>query len=104
MKDVIVVGAGSSGAALAGFLAERGLKVVCVEQRPLAEAGARWINGIPRAAFVEAGVALPTGEESDGVPAPFHLVAAGKHVLVPTHDVIEVDMRHLVARLQARAA
>jgi flavin-dependent dehydrogenase len=103
MLDVIVVGAGSSGAAAAAFLAERGLRVACVDRRPLGEAGARWVNGVPRAAFVEAGVALPGPDESDGRPAPFHLVAAGGRALVPEHDVIDVDMRKLVARLQARA-
>lgn len=101
--DVIVVGAGTSGAALAGMLAERGVRVLCVEKRRLAEAGARWINGVPRSAFADAGIPLPGTDESDGKPAVFHLVAGGGRVLVPTHDVIEVDMRKLVARLQARA-
>jgi flavin-dependent dehydrogenase len=101
--DVIVVGAGTSGAALAGMLAERGLRVLCVEKRRLTDAGARWINGVPRASFAEAGIPLPSTDESDGKPAVFHLVAGGGRVLVPTHDVIEVDMRKLVARLQSRA-
>jgi flavin-dependent dehydrogenase len=101
--DVIVVGAGTSGAALAGMLAERGMRVLCVEKRPLADAGARWINGVPRASFADAGIPLPPVDESDGKPAVFHLVAGGGRVLVPTHDVIEVDMRKLVARLQSRA-
>lgn len=74
--DVIVVGAGSSGAAVTALLAERGLRVVCLERRRLDGAGARWINGVPRAAFVEAGVELPMSDESDGRPAPFHLVAS----------------------------
>jgi flavin-dependent dehydrogenase len=103
MFDVIVVGAGSSGAAAAALLAERGLRVGCVERRPLAEAGARWVNGVPRMAFSEAGIALPGPDESDGRPAPFHLVAAGGRALLPEHDVIDVDMRKLVARLQVRA-
>ena len=103
MFDVIVVGAGSSGAAAAALLAERGMRVACVERRPLANAGARWVNGVPRAAFIEAGIALPGRGESEGRPAPFHLVAAGGRALVPEHDVIDIDMRKLVARLQARA-
>lgn len=101
--DVIVVGAGSSGAAVSAFLAERGLRVICLERRPLDRAGARWVNGVPRAAFFEAGIALPSGDESDGSPAPFHLVASTGRALVPIHDVLDVDMRKLVARLQARA-
>lgn len=102
--DVVVVGAGSSGAAASAFLAERGLRVTCVERRSLDRAGARWVNGVPRTAFAQAGVALPDRDESDGKPAPFHLVASSGRALVPEHDVIDVDMRKLVARLQARAA
>lgn len=101
--DVIVVGAGSSGAAVSALLAERGFRVTCVERRRLDEAGARWVNGVPRAAFHEAGIALPGPGESDGSPAPFHFVATTGRALVPEHDVIDVDMRRLVARLQARA-
>lgn len=103
MTRVVVVGAGSSGAAASAFLAELGFEVTCLERRALADAGARWINGVPRAAFTLARVALPEGDESDNSPAPFHLVARGGRAVVPQHDVIEVDMRHLVARLQARA-
>ncbi|MBV8759881.1 MAG: hypothetical protein JO257_21505 [Deltaproteobacteria bacterium] len=98
------MGAGSSGAAAAAFLAEAGLAVVCVERRALAEAGARWVNGVPRAAFAEAGVELPGEGESFGRPAPFHLVAPSGRACVREHDVIDVDMRRLVARLQERAA
>ena len=101
--DVIVVGAGSSGAAVSAFLAERGLRVICLERRRLDRAGACWVNGVPRAAFVEAGVALPGSDESDGRPWPVHLVAGSGRALVPVHDVLEIDMRKLVARLQARA-
>jgi flavin-dependent dehydrogenase len=102
--DVVVVGAGSSGAAAAAMFAERGMRVICLERKALDRAGARWVNGVPRAAFVDAGVALPGPDESDGQPAPFHLVATSGRALVPAHDVIDVDMRKLVARLQARAA
>jgi flavin-dependent dehydrogenase len=103
MLDVVVVGAGSSGAAAAALLAERGMRVICVERRPLDRAGASWVNGVPRAAFAEAGIALPGADESDGRPAPFHVVASTGRAHVPAHDVIDVDMRKLVARLQARA-
>ena len=109
--DVVVVGAGATGAACAAFLAEAGMDVVCVERRALAQAGARWVNGVPRAAFQQAGVALPEPPEHRGGPSPFHLVlprelvcARGPAATIMEHDVIHVDMRHLVARLQARAA
>lgn len=102
--DVLVVGAGSSGAAAAAFLAEAGLSVVCVERRALGEAGARWVNGVPRAAFAEAGIEMPGADESFGQPAPFHLVAPSGRACVREHDVIDVDMRKLVARLHERAA
>jgi menaquinone-9 beta-reductase len=102
--DVTIVGAGTSGAAAAAFLAEQGARVLVVERRELGEAGARWINGVPRASFAEAGVALPGRDESLGEPMPFHLVAEGGRVCVREHDLIDVDMRKLVARLQERAA
>lgn len=111
--DVIVVGAGAAGAACAAFLAEGGLKVACLERRPLAEAGARWVNGVPRAAFTRAGIAQPQAPEHRGGPDPFHLVvadsvsaagAAGAHKLtIAEHDVLHVDMRLLNARLHERA-
>jgi flavin-dependent dehydrogenase len=102
--DVVIVGAGSAGAAAAAFLAERGLRVACVERRPLTEAGARWINGVPAAAFRAAGVDAPGPGELVGRAVPFHAVAGEARLVVRDHDVLEVDMRRLVARLQARAS
>lgn len=110
----MIVGAGASGAACAAFLAEAGLRVVCLERRPLGEAGARWVNGVPRAAFARAGVAVSEGDEHRGGPDPFHVVVADAlgsgaplerpaALTIREHDVIHVDMRLLVARLQARA-
>lgn len=102
--DVAIIGAGTSGAAAAAFLAERGLTVLCLERRTLDEAGARWVNGVPRASFHAAGVDLPQGDEHLGGPHPAHMIAPGGRAAVHDHDVIDVDMRKLVARLQARAA
>ena len=102
--DVAIVGGGTSGAAAAAFLAEQGARVLVVERRALAEAGARWVNGVPRAAFDDAGVARPGPGESVGAPAPFHMVAPGGRIRVDDHDLIDVDMRRLGARLQGRAA
>jgi flavin-dependent dehydrogenase len=103
--DVAVVGAGTAGAAVAGFLAEHGMRVVCVDRRPLDRAGAHWVNGVPASAFERAGLPPPAGPEHRGGEGDFHLVAGhGPHRLViDSHGVLEVDMRLLVARLQDRA-
>jgi flavin-dependent dehydrogenase len=50
--DAVVVGAGTAGSAFALFLALAGLRVALVESRPLGEAGAHWVNGVPRAKVV----------------------------------------------------
>ena len=112
--DVVVVGAGASGAAAAAFLAEAGLRVICLERRKLVEAGARWVNGVPRASFARAGIAISEGAEHQGGADPFHVVvaqsargeeSAGRptSLTIVDHDVIDVDMRLLVERLQERA-
>lgn len=103
--DVAVVGAGTSGAAAAALCAERGLTVLCIDRGPLAGAGARWVNGVPRWMFAAAGIDAPQGPELHAEGARFHLVAGAgpERVVVGEHDVCEVDMPHLVARLQARA-
>ncbi|MBK9034787.1 MAG: FAD-binding protein [Myxococcales bacterium] len=98
--DLIVVGAGTAGAATAAFAAERGLRVVCLDRRPLTGAGARWVNGVTRAALREAGI-VP--DEGLAEPPRFHLVSAHRRVTVPRHDIVDLDMRALVAQLQARA-
>jgi len=106
--DVAIAGAGTSGAAAAAACARAGLSVLCVDRGRLDRAGARWLNGVPAWQFREAGVELPAGDELAGGPGPFHLVAGWgpRRVVVDDHDVLEVDMRLLVARLQenARAA
>ena len=103
--DLAVVGAGTAGAALALHAARAGLRVVALDRHPLEEAGARWVNGVARWMFREAGLAQPEGEELAGAGAPFHLVAGRgpTRVVVPEHDVLDVDMRYLVTRLQRGA-
>ena len=100
--EVAIVGAGTRGAAAARYFAEQGARVVCVDRRPLAEAGARWVNGITRTAMAEAGIELPASA-GFGEPHPFHLVSDAGRVVVRDHDVIDVDMRALVALLQRQA-
>ena len=103
--DLAIVGAGTAGAALAGHAARAGMRVICVDRKPLAEAGARWANGVPRWMFEEAGIDEPRGDERLGYGHPFHLVAGRgpTRVVVREHDVLDVDMRLLVARLQRDA-
>jgi flavin-dependent dehydrogenase len=103
--DLVIVGAGTAGAALAMHAARAGLRVVCVERRPLDQAGARWVNGVPCWMFHEAGIVEPAGEERVAAGEPFHLLAGWgpMRVIVRKHDMVDVDMRLLVARLQREA-
>jgi len=103
--DVAIVGAGTAGAAAAAFCAATGMRVLCVDRRALGRAGAHWVNGIPSWAFREAGLDLPTAPELRGGGGRYHLVVGYGPVrsLIPDHDMLEVDMRLLVARLQKMA-
>lgn len=104
--DLFVVGAGTAGAALSLHAAACGLRVCCVDRRPLDEAGARWVNGVGRADFEQAAIEAPTGAELRGSDTAFHLTAGWgpERLTLREHGVLEVDMRHLVARLQGLAA
>jgi len=103
--DVFIIGLGTAGAAVARACARKGLSVVGVDANPLVDAGARWLNGVPAWTFDEADVPRPTGEELAGEGHTFHMVAGwgpGK-VTVPSAELLEVDMRHLIPRLQGDA-
>lgn len=103
--DVLIIGLGTAGAAAARACARQGLRVVGIDARPLHDAGARWLNGVPTWTFDEADVPRPTGKELAGEGHAFHMVAGwgpGK-ITVPSAELLEVDMRLLVERLQADA-
>ncbi|MCB9742069.1 MAG: FAD-binding protein [Alphaproteobacteria bacterium] len=104
--DALIVGAGTAGAAAAWQLARRGLRVLCVDAKPLERAGARWVNGVAAWAFDEAGVPRPEPPERLAEGVPFHMVAGWgpERVCITDHDLMEVDMVRLVARLQGMAA
>jgi flavin-dependent dehydrogenase len=103
--DVAVLGAGSAGAATAALCAARGLRVVCLERRPLDAAGACWTNAVPGRFFDEAGLPRPAGAECGAVAGSTCLssAAGGKTVRLRPRDMLQVDMRLLVARLQDAA-
>jgi flavin-dependent dehydrogenase len=105
MYDVAIVGAGTAGAAAAALCAERGLSTICVDRRPLHEAGAHWINGVPASCFPAAGVELPAGHELHASDHVFHLVVGWgpRRLSLRGHGLLDVDMRGLVERLQAQA-
>lgn len=103
--DVAIVGAGTAGAGAAWQCARRGLRVICLDARPLEQAGARWVNGVARWLLEAAEVPLPVGQELRGEDGPFHLIAGWgpKRVIIRERGVLELDMRKLVARLQGMA-
>ena len=103
--DVVVIGAGTAGAAAALHCARRGLSVVVLDRADEGGAGASWINGVPRAAFAEAGLDEPTARELQGEGQPMVLVAGWRGArLTVHHDLLELDMRRLVERLQGLAS
>ncbi|MCB9732103.1 MAG: FAD-binding protein [Deltaproteobacteria bacterium] len=105
IPDVVIVGAGTAGAAAALHCARAGLATVCLDRRPLGEAGARWVNGVPAWAFDETDLPRPVRPELRGDGAPFHLVVGWgpDRLTVDRHGVLEVDMRALTDRLQRLA-
>ncbi|MFH1530382.1 MAG: FAD-dependent oxidoreductase [Pseudomonadota bacterium] len=103
--DVVVVGAGTAGAAAAAFLAESGHRVAIVERRPFDEGGARWINAVPGWMFDRAGVAQPEGEERHGIfgTASFRSPLDRATLDIDGVPAWDVDMRALGDRLRRRA-
>lgn len=103
--DVAIVGAGTAGAGVAWQCAKRGMRVLCVDARPLEGAGARWVNGVAVRQFDLAGVPRPVAPELRGIGRAFHLLAGWgpTRLCFDASAIAEVDMRHLVARLQTLA-
>ena len=105
--DVLVIGAGSAGAAAAAGLAEGGWSVVLADRRPAAEAGAQWINAVPGWLFDKAAVARPEPPERVR-PGETHasVLADGRGrvcTVVASDPGLHVDMGLLTQRLHHRA-
>ena len=103
--DVVIVGAGSAGAAVALHCARRHLEVICLDRKPLEQAGPQWANKVPAWAFDAAHLARPRQPELLAGAAPVHLIAGwGPHRLVlDDHDLLEVAMPRLIERLRRQA-
>lgn len=103
--EIVVVGAGATGAAAAAMLAETGRKVALCDARPAADCGARWVNGVPLWMFDAARVARPTGAEMVDAAPTFSLidVDGSRPVSVQAGGPPAVDMRHLVRRMHRLA-
>ncbi len=104
--DVVIIGAGTAGAAAAFHLARRGMSALCLDRRPLDGAGAHWVNSVAVNLFEEAAIPLPEGDEIVGGNRPFYLFAGWgpRRIELDSHGAPELDMRKLVARLQGLAA
>jgi electron transfer flavoprotein-quinone oxidoreductase len=103
--DAVVVGAGIAGSACAGMLARHGLRVALLDPRAEEKAGARWVNAVPAAAFDDARVARPAGDELCASGHVFEVASpsAAVRIRMDAHDVWEVDMRALGTRLRREA-
>lgn len=103
--DVVILGAGSAGAALAGMLAAAGRKVALVEARRFEVGGARWVNDVPPWMFDCAGVGRPEHPERSSDHMPVTLVggAASARLAAGLRPVWGFDMRRLTERLRAEA-
>lgn len=103
--DMVIVGAGTAGAATALHAAASGLRVLCLEARPLDHAGAQWAAAIPTWCFEAAAIPLPTPPERLPQARSHRLIVGWAHQgpLVPNHGVLDLHLGQLVLRLQREA-
>lgn len=103
---MVVVGAGSAGANVAGQLARRGRSVLLLERRPLERAGADWSNGVVRWQLELAGVAMPSAAErtdEDGQTVHLRTPDDEPGVVIDENPLAGVDMGRFTDRLRADA-
>lgn len=104
--DAVVVGAGTAGANVAYQLAARGLSVVVLERRALADGGAQWHNGVLDRHFERAGLEPPHPPERHHSAGSFHMFGpSGQHVFTMVGPpTVTADMSLLGRRLRSMAA
>ncbi|MDF1561590.1 MAG: FAD-dependent oxidoreductase [Deltaproteobacteria bacterium] len=103
--DVVVVGAGTAGAAAAGMIAARGFRVALVEARARSAAGASWINDVPPWMFEAAGLALPESPEKHLGGRRMRMLGETDRTRLTLEErpMWGIDCRRLVQRLQEGA-
>ncbi len=104
--DVVVLGAGTAGAAAAYQFARRGRRTALVDAKPFAASGARWVNGVAPWMFEAADIAPPEAPElraAGGRTAMYSRDFRRLQTIAP-NPMWSCDMRHLVQRLHQLAA
>ncbi|MCB9480100.1 MAG: FAD-dependent oxidoreductase [Deltaproteobacteria bacterium] len=101
--DVVVVGAGTAGAAAAYHFARTGRRTALVDRGSMEAAGARWVNGVSPWMFEMSGIPLPEGEEIRAADFAVSIQNASrtKRMDIRRSPLWNIDMRLLVARLHA---
>ena len=104
-KDIVIIGAGTSGTAAACLLAQKGYQVTLVERRDRENSGACWVNDIPPWMFEKAGIALPEAPEKRIDFSPFVMrTEKGKgRIFLENRPMWGIDIRLLVKRLHQTA-
>ena len=104
-RDVVVVGAGTAGSTAAIHLARAGRSVTLLEGRPLEQAGARWVNGVPPWMFDRAGIERPPDRENRSSDFPFTMLShSGRaRLTLRPSPTWAVDVPKLVTRLHRLA-
>ncbi len=100
--DVVVVGAGTAGANVAGQFAARGRSVVLVDRRSGDLAGAQWHNGVLGWQFAAARVEppVPAGDEHRGNVSHIFGPDGRRAATITDSPVVRADMAALGRRLR----
>ncbi|MAE69958.1 MAG: hypothetical protein CME06_05765 [Gemmatimonadetes bacterium] len=102
--DVVVVGAGSAGAALAWKLAAEEISVLLIDRAPREKLGRPWINGVEERLFPAIGLGQVKGPIRFADRSRFIIESpAGYRITIERPRVAEIDMRELSSALRRNA-